>query len=82
MSQEFCHILWYNWHLDFKNWPECFRVRFYQMHLREHVVQMCKAVDVATFDSNFEKAKAILANNPVHLEYLFEFHYHIERLAQ
>ena len=52
------------------------------MHLREHVVQMCKAVYVATFDSNFEKAKAILTNNPVHLEYLFEFNDHLELLAQ
>ena len=68
--------------MDVKNRPGYFGIRFYQTHIREHMAQVCKAVEVAVFESNLKKAKAILANNPVHLEYLFEFHYHIERLAQ
>ena len=45
------------------------------MYLREHMEQMCKAVDVAAFESNSKKANAVLVKNPDHLEYLCEFHY-------
>ena len=46
------------------------------MHLREHMVQICKTVDLDALDSKFEKAKAALAKIPVRLGYLCEFHYH------
>ena len=76
LSQEWCQLLWDNRHLDVKSWPEYFGVRSYQTHLRDHMVQMCKAVDVATFDSNFKKAKSVLAKNISHLEYWCELHDH------
>ena len=34
------------------------------------MVHMCKYLDVAAFESNFEKAKAVIINNPAHLDYL------------
>ena len=45
------------------------------------MVQMCKAVDLSAFDSNLEKAKAVLSNNPTHLEYLCEFRDHSEKIS-
>ena len=53
LSQEWCYVFWDHWHLDVKNWPYYFGVVFYQTHLRGHMVQMCKSVDVAAFESNF-----------------------------
>ena len=46
------------------------------------MAQVCKAVEVAVFESNLKKAKAILANNPCHLEYLCEFRDHTELFVQ
>ena len=82
LSQEWCYIFWYHWHLDVKKLPGYFGVIFYQKHLREHMVCMSKEVYVAVFDYNFERAKAILANNPAHLIYLCEFHDHPEQFAE
>ena len=38
------------------------------------MVQMCKTVDVAAFEPNFKNDKAVLANNPDNLGYLYEYH--------
>ena len=75
-------MFWYYWHLSVKDWHDYFGVIFYQTHLREHTVQMCKAVDVAAFDSNSKDYKYVLANNPAYLEYLCELQYHPKRFAQ
>ena len=60
--------------MDVKNWPEYFFVRFYETYLIEHMVQMCKTVDVVAFEPNLENNKAVLTNNPENLEYLYEYH--------
>ena len=82
LTQEFCHIFWYHWHLEVKNWPDSSGVRVYQTHLREHMVQMCKAVGVNAFDFKNEEVKAVFANKPAPLEYLCEFHDHPKQFTQ
>ena len=46
------------------------------------MVQVCRDMDVAAFESNFKKPKSVIANNPAHLEYLCESHDHPELFAQ